>query len=87
MSALNSLVQVYVQLSPYEGLHNEVSVMLNKKQARHLIRKLQRALKEDSHYCLPVLEFDHVRVINPNSSIHHTNLTDGVTGKIILDNW
>lgn len=86
--SLTASVQVQLELSPYKDVTNEVSFMLNKTQARMLVRTLQAALKADSHYCMEVIRTEgNVIVRNLYTRDEGMSMLTGVNAKIILDNY
>jgi hypothetical protein len=85
LRALSSQVQVCNTLSPY-GKYNKVSIMLNKTQAKFLIRALQKALDKESDYCTKVVKVKNVIVRNPHS-VDLPPIMHDVEGDIMLDNY
>jgi hypothetical protein len=87
MNQLSQTVQVLLELSPHAA-SNEVSFMLNKTQARLLIRKLQRALDKNSDFCTDVLKIEkQLLVRQPYSAEEGMHMLHNVNGRIILDNY
>ncbi len=85
-SNLGDNVQLLIKITP--GIESEVEMLINKAQARLLIRKLKAALRKNSDLCEPIIDLDQlITVREPYNEDHDRKFVKGVSGRLTLDNY